>query len=174
MGLGYCCGFHFCGSDFVGFEHFFFYSFEKKKSHIVSYIRIKIGVYFTFSMYFPILLNEFEASRAATAWVGSLNNGVYMLAGYHHAKSLSAFLYFFFLTYLFKVVCFISLGPIATLFIQRIGCRWTVMVGGMTSMIGLALSSLAPNLVTLFFTYGGITGKKKYIIVFINARMFFF
>lgn len=89
---------------------------------------ISSGVYFTFSMYFPILLNEFEASRAATAWVGSLNNGVYMLA-----------------------------GPIATLFIQRIGCRWTVMVGGMTSMIGLALSSLAPNLVTLFFTYGGIT-----------------
>lgn len=35
------------------------------------------------------------------------------------------------------------------------------MVGGMTSMIGLALSSLAPNLTMLFFTYGGITGKQS-------------
>ncbi|EFX85219.1 hypothetical protein DAPPUDRAFT_98699 [Daphnia pulex] len=89
---------------------------------------ISSGVYFTFSMYFPILLNEFQASRAATAWVGSLNNGIYMLA-----------------------------GPIATFSIRRIGCRWTVMIGGMTSMIGLALSSVAPSLTMLFFTYGGIT-----------------
>nr|CAH0109386.1 unnamed protein product [Daphnia galeata] len=89
---------------------------------------ISSGVYFTFSMYFPILLHEFQASRAATAWVGSLNNGIYMLA-----------------------------GPIATFFIRRIGCRWTVMIGGLTSMIGLALSSLAPSLTMLFFTYGGIT-----------------
>ena len=32
------------------------------------------------------------------------------------------------------------------------------MLGGMTSMIGLALSSLAPSLPVLFITYGGITG----------------
>lgn len=32
-------------------------------------------------MYFPLLLNEFQATRATTAWIGSLNNGVYMLAG---------------------------------------------------------------------------------------------
>lgn len=35
------------------------------------------------------------------------------------------------------------------------------MIGGMTSMMGLALSSLAPSLTMLFFTYGGITGIIK-------------
>ena len=56
------------------------------------------------------------------------------------------------------VIIIITLGPIATFSIRRIGCRWTVMIGGMTSMIGLALSSVAPSLTMLFFTYGGITG----------------
>ncbi|XP_046649977.1 monocarboxylate transporter 12-like [Daphnia pulicaria] len=89
---------------------------------------ISSAVYYTFSMYFPLLLNEFQATRSTTAWVGSLNNGVYMLA-----------------------------GPIATIFIKRIGCRWTVMLGGILSMIGFALSSIAPSLIMLFFTHGGIT-----------------
>ena len=55
-----------------------------------------------------------------------------------------------------------NIGPIATFFIRRIGCRWTVMIGGLTSMIGLALSSLAPSLtMLLFYTYGGIPGNEK-------------
>nr|CAH0112422.1 unnamed protein product [Daphnia galeata] len=91
-------------------------------------LAISSAVYYTFSMYFPLLLNEFQATRATTAWIGSLNNGVYMLA-----------------------------GPIATIFIKLIGCRWTVMVGGLLSMIGFALSSVAPSLLMLFFTHGVLT-----------------
>ena len=61
--------------------------FRRVQSSCDCSVNIITGVYFTFSMYFPILLNEFQASRAATAWVGSLNNGVYMLAGYHHRET---------------------------------------------------------------------------------------
>jgi hypothetical protein len=59
-------------------------------------------------MYFPILLNEFQASRAATAWVGSLNNGIYMLAGYYHREKLGPDN---FLSNLFKAACYYYYYP---------------------------------------------------------------
>ena len=64
--------------------------------------------------------------------------------------------------------------------IQRFGCRLTIMLGGTISMIGLAVSSVAPNLLTLFFTYGVITGKKlkvthfTYVYSFIINLIVFF
>jgi len=72
-----------------------------------------------------LLLNEFQSSRALTAWSGSIFNGVFLLA-----------------------------GPIATSSIERIGCRLTIMAGGVLTMIGFAFSSLAPNLLYFYFTYG--------------------
>ena len=32
-------------------------------------------------MYYVELLNDFQSSRALTAWIGSLNNGVFLLGG---------------------------------------------------------------------------------------------
>jgi len=42
---------------------------------------ISSGLYYTFSMYYVELLNDFQSSRALTAWIGSLNNGVFLLGG---------------------------------------------------------------------------------------------
>lgn len=130
---------------------------------IKSTFSIRSGVYFTFSMYFPLLLDEFQASRATTAWVGSLNNGIYMLAG-------TVIIHQFLIASTRLSTFVIYAGPIATMSIQRFGCRLTIMLGGTISMIGLAVSSVAPNLLTLFFTYGVITGIRIIIIVFIYYK----
>ena len=83
----------------------------------------------TFSMYYAPLRNEFGSSRPYTAVVGSVQNGVYMLA-----------------------------GPLATFVIQRIGLRPAIMLSGVITCTGYALSSLAPDLNILLITYGIIAG----------------
>jgi hypothetical protein len=78
-----------------------------------------------------------------------------MLAGNH-----LIFLQFFWLCFSIALIkLFPILGPIATYFIKRIGTRCTVMIGGVIVLVGFASSSLAPNLATLFFTYGLVAGN---------------
>jgi len=51
-------------------------------------------------------------------------------------------------------------GPIATMMINRIGIRVTIMLGGVITLLGYSLSSIAPNIATLFFSYGVVAGNK--------------
>ena len=39
------------------------------------------GLYYTFSIYFLLLQEEFQSTSAMTAWVGSLYGSVFMLGG---------------------------------------------------------------------------------------------
>lgn len=50
-------------------------------------------------------------------------------------------------------------GPLAGRVIEKIGPRSAVMLGGVLVMIGFAASSLATNLVTLYFTFGVVAGS---------------
>jgi len=52
-------------------------------------------------------------------------------------------------------------GPIATMMINRIGIRVTIMLGGVITLLGYCLSSIAPNIATLFFSYGVVAGNKS-------------
>jgi len=104
------------------FRLFFSSSFERVINGRLDWLA---GLYYTFSMYYVELLNDFQSSRALTAWIGSLNNGVFLLG-----------------------------GPIATMMINRIGIRVTIMLGGVITLLGYSLSSIAPNIATLFFSYG--------------------
>ena len=49
-------------------------------------------------------------------------------------------------------------GPIASALIDRFGCRSTVILGGIVSATGFALSYFAPTIGVLFVTFGLISG----------------
>ena len=50
------------------------------------------------------------------------------------------------------------LGPIVGGLVNKFGCRPVCISGGIISALGLALSTLSPNVPTLMFTYGVIGG----------------
>ena len=54
------------------------------------------------------------------------------------------------------------LGPLATSIIQWIGLRPAIMLSGIITCAGYALSSLAPDLNILLITYGIIGGIKLF------------
>lgn len=43
--------------------------------------------------------------------------------------------------------------------VERLGCRWTVMLGGVLSGLGMAASSFTQSISQLFLTAGVITGQ---------------
>ncbi|XP_071520375.1 uncharacterized protein [Panulirus ornatus] len=88
---------------------------------------INSGLLCTTSMYFVQMLVEFGKSRSYTAWMGSLMNAFFMLG-----------------------------GPISSVFIQRWGCRPSLMFGAVVMMVGYLASAFATSLEMLFVTYGVI------------------
>ena len=50
------------------------------------------------------------------------------------------------------------MGPIAATMSSKYGCRPVSMTGGIIFSLGLVLSSFAPNIYTLYFTYGVMIG----------------
>ncbi|XP_046574283.1 monocarboxylate transporter 13-like [Haliotis rubra] len=90
---------------------------------------ICFGISWTTGIYHVIFLEEFQASQAVTAWACSLMPASMFAA-----------------------------GPIASLLLNKLGCRVTMVVGGLTSSSGLILSYFAPNIIVLYLTFGVIAG----------------
>lgn len=59
------------------------------------------------------------------------------------------------------------LGIVYSGFIKFYGCRVVAVVGGFTWFFGFALSSLAPSVGFLYFSYGLIAGV--YMLPFIDS-----
>ncbi|EGW03299.1 Monocarboxylate transporter 14 [Cricetulus griseus] len=74
-------------------------------------------------------LEEFQQSRGLTAWVSSLSMGITLIV-----------------------------GPFIGLFINTCGCRQTAIIGGLVNSLGWVLSAYAPNVQTLFITFGVAAG----------------
>ena len=56
-----------------------------------------------------------------------------------------------------------SLSPTGFLYaalVMRLGCRFTTIIGGLLAALGYALSAFAPNIYTLYVTYGVIAGNR--------------
>lgn len=51
-----------------------------------------------------------------------------------------------------------SAGPLCSMLVERFGCRVTVMVGGLLSGLGMAVSTLARTITHIYIT-SGITGQ---------------
>lgn len=87
------------------------------------------GIAFTFGVIYTELLVEFEASKSATSWIGSLFVGVPLI-----------------------------FAPVAGLFTNKYGCRVTTIIGGIISSAGLLMSSYARTVEVMSITYGVIAG----------------
>ncbi|PRD24076.1 UNVERIFIED_CONTAM: slc16a12 [Trichonephila clavipes] len=87
------------------------------------------GVTYTFGIFYYEFLKYYGESKGTTAWVASIMVGT---------------------TY--------CIGPIASGLTKRYGCRAVTIAGSILAAAGLMLSTLAPNVLTLFFTIGILTG----------------
>ncbi|XP_066990596.1 uncharacterized protein [Macrobrachium rosenbergii] len=86
---------------------------------------ITAGLLYATGLYYVKMLDEYGQSRSYTAWLGSLVNAFFMLG-----------------------------GPVSSAFIQRFGCRASLMFGSVVTSIGYICSAFTNSLELLFVTYG--------------------
>lgn len=87
------------------------------------------GVSFSFGLLYSKFLEEFEASKAKTAWIGSLFMAVPLLS-----------------------------GPVMSALVDRYGCRNMTIAGGFISGMGFVLSSFSNSIEVMYLTFGVIAG----------------
>lgn len=87
------------------------------------------GISFSFGLLFLEFLKEFQASKSATSWIGSLFMAVPLMA-----------------------------GPICSALVDRYGCRWMTIIGGFISGLGFVLSTFCKNIYLMYITFGLIAG----------------
>uniref|UniRef100_A0A8C0GVQ8 Solute carrier family 16 member 5 n=1 Tax=Chelonoidis abingdonii TaxID=106734 RepID=A0A8C0GVQ8_CHEAB len=79
-------------------------------------------------VFFTDLQHEFQATNSETSWFPSIMTAVL------HA------------------------GPLCSILVERFGCRFTVMLGGLLSGVGMVASSFSKSISQLYITAGFITG----------------
>ncbi|XP_054282320.1 monocarboxylate transporter 14-like [Macrosteles quadrilineatus] len=87
------------------------------------------GISFSFGLLFLEFLKEFEASKSATSWIGSLFMAVPLMS-----------------------------GPICSALVDRYGCRWMTILGGLISGLGFILSTFCDTIYLMYLTFGVIAG----------------
>ncbi|XP_067403622.1 monocarboxylate transporter 6 [Emydura macquarii macquarii] len=80
-------------------------------------------------VFFTDLQQEFQATNSETSWFPSIMTAVL------HAG-----------------------GPLCSILVERFGCRFTVMLGGLLSGVGMVASSFSKSISQLYITAGFITG----------------
>ena len=81
-------------------------------------------------MYVVTLKETFSCGSAAVGWISSILVGVTL-----------------------------GSGPIASMLVNRYGCRLVTLIGAILAAFGLAISAAANSLVLLYFSIGVCTGK---------------
>ncbi|XP_011306062.1 monocarboxylate transporter 12-B [Fopius arisanus] len=87
------------------------------------------GVTYSFGVFHVELRNYFGAGDGATAWIASILVGITLCS-----------------------------GPIASIFVNKYGCRMVTIVGAILSSICLLMSHWAQSIIILYFTIGLGTG----------------
>ncbi|XP_067005965.2 monocarboxylate transporter 14 [Anabrus simplex] len=87
------------------------------------------GISFSFGLLFVEFLKHFEESNSKTSWIGSLFMAVPLLS-----------------------------GPAGSALVDRYGCRWMTITGGLISGFGFVLSSFSNTIELQFITFGVIAG----------------
>ncbi|XP_046338622.2 monocarboxylate transporter 14-like isoform X1 [Haliotis rufescens] len=90
---------------------------------------ITFGIVYSFGVIYVELVDVFNATRAEVAWVGSVASGAMHMA-----------------------------GPLSSLLIEQYGCRVTTIVAGVVAALGFFVSSFAPSLAFLYFSFGMVGG----------------
>lgn len=107
-----------------------------------SYFMTKVllsGISYPSSVFYSVFLEEFDQLPSSTAWATSLNT---------------------------FSLCFF--GEVANIISSSLGCRITTIIGCVMSSIGLLLTSFAPNLLSVTFAYGLLTGMG-FCLAFISS-----
>ncbi|XP_059180143.1 monocarboxylate transporter 4-like [Centropristis striata] len=81
------------------------------------------------SVFFKELMREFDVGYSDTAWISSI---------------LLAMLY--------------GTGPLCSVMVNKFGCRWVMMVGGLFASLGMILASYATSIIHIYICIGVITG----------------
>ncbi|KAJ3624311.1 hypothetical protein MTP99_017947 [Tenebrio molitor] len=108
---------------------------------------IQDGISFSFGTLFPNLIDEFEASKSSTSWIGSLFLAVPLLT-----------------------------GPLMSALVDKYGCRAMTILGGLVSASGFLLSYFATNIVIMYITFGVISGMGlglTYITAVVSIAFWF-
>lgn len=87
------------------------------------------GISFSFGLLYIEFLEEFQASKSTTAWIGSLFIAVPLLS-----------------------------GPVMSALVDRYGCRSMTILGGIISTLGFVLASVSTTLEMMMVTFGVIAG----------------
>lgn len=87
------------------------------------------GISFSFGLLYIEFLDEFQASKSTTAWIGSLFIAVPLLS-----------------------------GPVMSALVDRYGCRSMTILGGVISTLGFVLASISTTLEMMMVTFGIIAG----------------
>ena len=87
------------------------------------------GIIFSFGILLLEISEEFQASKASTAWIGSLQAGFYLI-----------------------------IGPVVSALANVFGCRKTTIFGSVVASIGFVISYFAQNVQTLYITFGILGG----------------
>ncbi|XP_067025904.1 monocarboxylate transporter 13-like isoform X2 [Acropora muricata] len=87
------------------------------------------GIHTSFGVLLVVLLNHFNASKASTAWIGSISVNLLFL-----------------------------FSPVTSSLAGRYGVRVVTIAGGLVMSVGLFLSSYAPSLPFLYISYGLLLG----------------
>ena len=88
------------------------------------------GITYTQGIYVVKLKEAFNEGSAAVSWISSILVGVTL-----------------------------GSGPIASMLVNRYGCRLVTLIGAILAAFGLAISAAANSLVLLYFSIGVCTGK---------------
>ncbi|XP_056643692.1 monocarboxylate transporter 12-like [Diorhabda sublineata] len=105
------------------------------------------GISFAFGLLFVEFLYEFNGSKSATSWVGSL----------------------------FVALPLIS-GPVCSTLVDKYGCQKMTILGSAICALGFALSAYAKNLGLLYLTFGVLGGLARglcYITVVVTITYWF-
>ena len=93
--------------------------------------------FFSFGVFVPKLKEYFECGSGETGTITAIQMGVTFAS-----------------------------GPIASYMTNRLGWRLTTVIGSILATAGLCFSAVAPSVVFLYFTAGGLVGWLNKISVF--------
>ncbi|ELT96150.1 hypothetical protein CAPTEDRAFT_179028 [Capitella teleta] len=90
---------------------------------------LSCGISYTFGLYYIEFLEVFKEGSVVTSWIGSIN---------------------------YAVQC--GTGPMASVLANHIGIRWTTILGGLVTALGLFITAFANNIYVVIASLGVITG----------------
>lgn len=108
---------------------------------------IQDGISFSFGTLYTEFIDEFEASKSSTAWIGSLFLAVPLLT-----------------------------GPVMSALVDKYGCRTMTILGGLVSAAGFILSYFANSVIVMYITFGIISGMGlglTYITAVVSIAFWF-